>query len=241
MADEVTGPDLENTIAIALTAVFILPALVSGEDDKVHVGWMSLLKTGPVYLLFLGLMLAAVCHNPESRIFLGWNMTAWNDAGIVADVEKDVDVQFGWQQNLNIVGVVLVWLSAVAVAANVRRYHKLVQKLKSESSAKDIRPGDEKVVTRTGVRKPVLFERSTSFKAWSVERVTGEKLEEQNGNLQEMVSVREYAEQRRASRQGMAHGKKSPWKCKEGCKMIKGSLESEKRTIAFYQGPLIQS
>lgn len=268
MADEVTGPDLENTIAIALTAVFILPALVSGEDDKVHVGWMSLLKTGPVYLLFFGLMLAAVCHNPESRIFPEWNMTAWNDAAVDSDsgsgVEKDVDVQFGWQQNLNIVGVVLVWLSAVAVGANVWRYKKLVEELKEQSSAQEIRPDDDhKVSTRTRTRKPVLFERTPSFNVWGVERVIEEKQGEQNSNLKKMVSVREYAEERDSQlkkqkeeerREGNTLGgmepygrriyeqKRQPWKIHSGRRTIKGTkgtkgTQTRLEISKLYQGP----
>jgi hypothetical protein len=53
------GPDLENSIANALTVVFVLPALAPGGRDKVHRHGFGLNEVW-IFLIYLGLFLTSV-------------------------------------------------------------------------------------------------------------------------------------------------------------------------------------
>ena len=140
MADEFTGPDLENTIAIALTAVFILPELVAGNDDLIHVGWGVFWKTGPVFLLFIGIILASICHNPAPSA----DDFGSGEASAAADGTVG---QMGWQQIISWVGVAFVWLSTVPLFANWWRYTALKKTLQ-ESAMIDTSRGAKAVHKR---------------------------------------------------------------------------------------------
>ena len=172
MADEVTGPDLENTIAIALTAVFVLPKLVAGEDDLIHVGWSVLWKTGPVYLLFIGMILAAICHNPSEVssavaaddiiVDIGGSSNLLGDllgfGSGEADVAGSASAGAGWQQFISWAGAGIVWLSTLPLFANVWRYNNLKKRIVSTSMAP---------VTSDGKKsKRLAFVKDETFFSW---------------------------------------------------------------------------
>eukprot|EP00729_Bicosta_minor_P021376 gene21376-12941_t len=219
MGDE-AGPDLENTIAIALTAVFVLPALVEGEDDKIHVGFKVLWKTGPVYLLFVGMILAAFCHDP---LFYAFGQSIGEAGGDELDfgsgtapISKDADNYTGFtvRQKISIVnwvGVCLVWLSIFPLVANIVRYLKLKKALGMSATVKSTlkekgskrkafrsvpTSDEEENATNTGCcsRGAVKTSTTAGYKQWAIAKVVDEDGQQDiTDALNKMIPVLQYA------------------------------------------------
>jgi hypothetical protein len=123
LADE-DGPDLENSIAIALTAVFVLPALATGDPVKGQSSWWV---TGPTYSLFLRIILASLYNiSPEvedgaggavlSTLNLGGNVSATSTAG-------NPQAAVTW------IGVGFMWLSPVILLLYIFKRWRFVRRI----------------------------------------------------------------------------------------------------------------
>ena len=113
------GPDLENSIAIALTAVFVLPALATGEAVKGQSGWWM---TGPIYSLFIGIILASLC-----------NIDGAADAVDLAEAGTNTSfATFGPQEIVNWTGVGFMWFSPVILLLYILKHWLFVRDIQQD-------------------------------------------------------------------------------------------------------------
>jgi hypothetical protein len=112
------GPSLENSIAIGLTAVLVLPELAEGKEDlsNTHV-----LRTGSIYALFIGIILASFCKaiGDEGDVgaeFFNFADEEFSGGGpfeaykMVSSVTKGAQ-PWSWIRILNYLGIVFLWIS----------------------------------------------------------------------------------------------------------------------------------
>merc|ERR1712166_245590 len=131
IADEV-GPDLNNSIAIALTAVFVLPALATGEVVKGQSGWWM---TGPIYSLFVGIILASLCNIDGD---LGAVDAA--DLAEAAGANASLTTALRPQEIVNWTGVGFMWFSPVILLLYIVKHWLFVRHIKRNEMVEYIIP-----------------------------------------------------------------------------------------------------
>lgn len=262
MGDE-AGADLENTIAIALTAVFVLPALVDGEEDNIHVGYKELWKTGPVYLLFIGMILSAFCHQPDYMFFgksfgqsvgaadaAGVNNAGGHDSGSGFEYNPEVSDDVSGApltitQKISIVswtGVILVWLSIVPLLFNVLRYAKVKWALKKTGKM----ALDNAKETRKAFRNSTKGE--SPYEKWDI---TDDSAAKKLGKMESVLQYATQSEENKAlndewtddftdmhdkietTRNGRLKGNSTNEK--KNCWKVRHSIE---RSVSLYLGPI---
>lgn len=139
LADD-DGPALQDSIAIALTAVFVLPALATGEPTRGQSGmWM----TWPIYALFVGIILTSFCLDVDSlnEIFAKNFASIYSDdlsddgddsstySVIHSDTisKTDSDTISKAVKILNFTGVGFMWCSPVILLLYIYKHWRFVQ------------------------------------------------------------------------------------------------------------------
>ena len=123
--DEWGGPNLENSIGLALTVVFILPELrPAGGDHDFSANDVSIM------LLFLGHIMAGIAHpnldDPANPGFIasGFNSTFAPET-------------YGW---IGMAGIVCVWIATLIIPLyNGLRYFWILHKIKAVKLPKDVK------------------------------------------------------------------------------------------------------
>ena len=164
LADD-AGPDLGNSIAIALTAVFVLPVLATGEAVFGQSGWWM---TGPIYSLFVGIILASLCNIDGD---LGAVDAA--DLAEAAGANASPTTALRPQEIVNWTGVGFMWFSPVILLLYIVNHWLFVRHIKrNEMVEYTVPPGASIFGTDKGNKKPgdtwerLIGAKDESFDQW---------------------------------------------------------------------------
>lgn len=154
LADD-TGPALQDSIAIALTAVFVLPALATGEPTRGQSGmWM----TWPIYALFVGIILASLCDIDAIDDFeVAETIVGANATNIPTGPSN--------QEIVNWTGVGFMWCSPVILLLYICKYWWFVQHIKKGAMVEYENPTPIKGRDSRSVRR-LIGAKDKTFAMW---------------------------------------------------------------------------
>jgi hypothetical protein len=176
------GPDLENSIAIALSLVVILPNLKPTSKGVTSKGWRRFFSNNTaIALLFLGLIFTSTRHEDLAFTLDGDGSGFDSGAG-------GSDGGWTFAKLLGNIGLLLMWMGALIPLINYFRYRvfksKIVESGKVTSFSEKHGDGHDKLVTRDAFVKDDLPHGKTTFGMWDVDNfvdpITKKKVNELN-------------------------------------------------------------